>query len=140
MNVWLRMIVGLAVLAFLQVSAVAYETTLQLDDKSAQVAKVQQGVFVGDLQLCSESVEEISVRPEEHTGQMVVSIILEPSTATRFGELTQRLIGQSLPIMLDGKVIISPIVWEPIFGGAIQITGATIEEQKRLVTAMQQPC
>lgn len=133
MKMYVRFLIGLTVLAFTPVSAHSHQAPID-----AEPAK--NGVFAGDLQLCADSVEAASVRPEENTGRMVVSIILQPEAALAFGEMTGKLVGKALPITVDGKVIISPTVHEPIFGGAIQISGATTEEQSKLVTAFTEPC
>lgn len=127
------LLIGLAALAFTPVSAHSHQA---LTDTTS----TKNGVFVGDLQLCADSVEAASVAREETTGQMVVYITLRPASGEVFGKMTEEFLGKPLPITLDGKVVIAPTVHEPIFGGAIQISGATMEEQTKLVAAFSAPC
>lgn len=53
----------------------------------------------------------------------VVSIAFDRQGAQLFGQLTSRLVGQPLGIALDGQIISSPNVNEPILQGTAQISG-----------------
>ncbi|MGE5707996.1 MAG: protein translocase subunit SecD [Bacteroidota bacterium] len=56
-------------------------------------------------------------------GGWVVSIAFDRQGAQLFGQLTSRLVGQPLGIALDGQIISSPNVNEPILQGTAQISG-----------------
>ncbi len=57
------------------------------------------------------------------TNQTVVSFSLDRVGARKFGKATSSGVGKSLAIILDGKIISSPTVQEPIVGGNGQISG-----------------
>lgn len=136
MNRAVRSMIALVAAAFSPVAGSAQ----QAHQANGAAESAKKGVFVGPLQLCADTVETASARPEEYTGQMVVSIILRPTSAKTFGEMTEEFVGKPLPIILDGEVVISPIVYEPIFGGGFDISGVTVAQQSRLVAAFTQPC
>ena len=56
-------------------------------------------------------------------GMPLIMITLTEAAAQRFHKLTGAMIGQPLPIMLDGKELMAPLVREPIAGGVLEISG-----------------
>jgi preprotein translocase subunit SecD len=67
-------------------------------------------------------------------GYPALTIRFRADAARRFGELTTRALGQPLAIVIDGEVIIAPVVREPILGGSAVLTGT--EEDIALWAAM----
>jgi preprotein translocase subunit SecD len=65
----------------------------------------------------------IDAEPTFQEGQPVVSFRFDTRGAMQFGEVTRANVGQSLAIVLDGKVISAPRIREPILGGSGVITG-----------------
>jgi preprotein translocase subunit SecD len=57
------------------------------------------------------------------TGKSVVNVEFNDIGKKKFGELSTKLVGKPLAIILDGKVISDPIIQEPILGGQAQISG-----------------
>ncbi|MGB1360524.1 MAG: protein translocase subunit SecD [Alphaproteobacteria bacterium] len=53
----------------------------------------------------------------------VVSFRFDTAGARKFGRLTSKNVGKRIAILLDGKVISSPVVNEPIMGGSGIISG-----------------
>ena len=49
--------------------------------------------------------------------------------ARAFGEMTARLIGQRIAIVYEGRVLLAPVVREPILGGAMIISGDFTSEE-----------
>ena len=49
-----------------------------------------------------------------------------------FEQITTRLIGDPVAIFVDDELISAPNVAGPISGGAVVITGVTLEEAKRI--------
>jgi protein-export membrane protein SecD len=60
-----------------------------------------------------------------------VSFEFNGEGAQRFGDLTERLVGKQLAIVLDRKVESAPNVESPITGGTGQITGGFTEQEAR---------
>jgi preprotein translocase subunit SecD len=80
---------------------------------------------------------EASVRYDQRTGEPIVIFVMTSRTATRFAELTRNNIGRKAEIRVDGRVVTSPIIREPILGRAMQISaGFTLEQAKDLAARL----
>lgn len=70
-------------------------------------------------------------------GQWVVSLEFNDKGAKKFGELTQKMVGQSMAIFFNGDLQSAPVIQEPILGGHAQISGGdsgfAYEEAKKMV-------
>lgn len=70
-------------------------------------------------------------------GRAEVDFTLTPDGSTKFEEITGRLVGKQLAIILDGKVMSAPNVEQKISGGRGQITGKfTVDEAKKLALVL----
>jgi len=66
-----------------------------------------------------------------------VNFDLKPDSARKFGDLTARLIGKPLAIILDGNLISAPTVKSVISGGSGQISGDfTVEDAQDLAVQL----
>ena len=75
----------------------------------------------------------LDAQPSYQNNSPVVSFRFDTAGARKFGRLTSKNVGKRLVIILDGKVISSPVVNEPILGGSGIITGNfSIEEVNEL--------
>lgn len=69
----------------------------------------------------------------ETTGKPEVSVEMNPEGAKKFSELTKRLIGKDILIVLDGYVVSNPIISSEIIDGKGRITGEfTLDDAKTL--------
>ena len=70
-------------------------------------------------------------------GQWVVSLEFTDKGAKKFGELTTKMVGQSMAIFFNGELQSAPTIQEPILGGHAQISGGdsgfAYEEAKKTV-------
>lgn len=70
-------------------------------------------------------------------GQRMIILHFTPNGAKRFGEVTTKLTGKLLAIVLDGTLYSAPIINEPIMGGNAQISGSfSREEANRISKAL----
>jgi preprotein translocase subunit SecD len=68
----------------------------------------------------------------------VVALEFSPDGAKLFGDLTGKNVGKHISILLDKKVLTSPVVNEPILGGKAVITGSrSIEEAQELAILLR---
>ncbi len=68
----------------------------------------------------------------------VVAIEFTDEGAKKFADLTASNVGHKISILLDGEVLTSPVVNEPITGGKAVITGSkTLEEAKSLAILLR---
>ena len=56
-------------------------------------------------------------------GMPVLMITLAETAALRLHKLTETMVGQPLPITLNGKTLTAPLVREAIAGGVLEISG-----------------
>lgn len=73
------------------------------------------------------------------TGEPTLIVTLNERAAKKFGRLTQRIVGKQIAIIVDGQVVSAPIVFEPVLGGSVQISGnfdeATSTEMAALLSS-----
>jgi hypothetical protein len=72
-------------------------------------------------------------------GQPVVTLTLQPEAARTFGDLTGAGVGRALAIVVDGKVMLAPIIHSRITDSAMIEGGFTPDEAGDLATALRHP-
>ena len=75
------------------------------------------------VELDGGHLRDASANTDNRTGQWVVHFAFDVQGAKRFAEITRDNVGKPFAIVLDGKVISSPVIQEPITGGQGQISG-----------------
>ncbi|HSG55621.1 MAG TPA: protein translocase subunit SecD [Paracoccaceae bacterium] len=74
---------------------------------------------------------------DPQTNEPAVSITFDSVGAERFARLTTENVGQQFAIILDGEVLSSPVIREPIYGGSSQISGGfSTEKAAQLARAL----
>ncbi|WP_162789581.1 hypothetical protein [Altererythrobacter sp. ZODW24] len=98
---------------------------------------------MADLPLCADTVDDASIEVVEMRrfdgNDYFLNLRLTPEAGRKFAEMTAAMVGEELPIMLAGEVLISPRVNEPILGGTLQISGGK-EELERALEALDEAC
>ena len=97
---------------------------------------VAGGMLLGSTALTGDALKKAQVE-FDNLGKPKVGLAFNQKGAKKFGELTKRLKGKQLAIVLDGKVMSAPTVQTEITGGKAEITGKfTLDEVKRLVLVL----
>ena len=74
----------------------------------------------------------------DQNGRPDISITFDSSGARRFGRVTQENVGKPFAIILDDKVLSSPVIESPILGGQAQITGNfTVQSAHELAVSLK---
>ena len=74
----------------------------------------------------------------DQQGQNLVALDFSEEGGQKFADLTMRNVGKRISILLDGEVLTSPNVKEPITGGKAVITGSrTLEEAHNLAILLR---
>jgi len=73
--------------------------------------------------LSGENLLDAQPKMNNQTNETVVSFTLDRVGAKRFGKATSTGIGKQLAIVLDGKIVSSPVIREAIVSGSGQISG-----------------
>jgi preprotein translocase subunit SecD len=68
-------------------------------------------------------VQHVSVVNEPVSNQPALKMELTADSKEAFGAFTDRHIGEQVDLKVDGEVLMSPVVREPIRGGEVWITG-----------------
>lgn len=106
----------------------------------ADTALLAHGLWVGTLHLCAGRVTAVEVgAPEFHGGGPGLILRFSADFAPRVRALTAQRVRKPLAVVLDGRVIMSPIVNEPL-NGAASITGPETVPIDRIRAAVAEPC
>lgn len=72
----------------------------------------------------------------DETGGPVVFATFTPAGAKKLARITTANVGKPLPLAIGLRVLMKPIVREPILGGTIQISGIASAEEARALAKM----
>jgi preprotein translocase subunit SecD len=106
---------------------------------AAAIAPMSQGVWLGSLHLCKDSVAEATIGEDELTQQPELTFHLEPVARGPLTLLTANSVGRRLALRLDGRLVVSPGVNQSIREW-IAINGSDAGELERIRTASLAPC
>jgi hypothetical protein len=78
-------------------------------------------------------IEEAAPAFDERTREAMVTFRLTPRSGRMFAEFTSNNIGRVFELRIDGRVVMKPVIREPITGGSVQVVGGfTVTEAKEL--------
>ena len=66
----------------------------------------------------------------------VLTITMTPDGRLAFGRFTEEHVGRRVDVRIDGKVVMRPIIREPILRGVLQISGPPLEELRQLANRL----
>jgi len=92
-------------------------------DVLGRMAKLEFQDPAGQVVVTGSDLKNAKARIDASTGKAEIILDFSPEGAKKFGAATARLVGQPINIVLDGKIIQSPKVDEPIMNGQARITG-----------------
>jgi len=121
---------ALATTAETQVTRVATRMTALLQPMST-------GLWFGALPLCGGGLVKAELVADSYTAAESVTITLSPDKAIELGTLTRRHVGHALALREGGRVVMEPIIQEPIEGGQVQISGPERDELDRVIAAAE---
>ena len=82
-------------------------------------------------EVLSIEVKVADARIEQQTGKSIIFVKVSEESKRQIAELTQKNLGRPTEFRVDGKVVMKPVIREPILGGTFELTGGfTIEEAK----------
>jgi preprotein translocase subunit SecD len=110
-------------------------------DANKQAKRDEKGAMMWESTgLTGEDLKSASIGSDQ-TGQWTVSLEFNGKGATKFADLTQKLVGQQMAIFFDGEEISAPVIREAIFGGRAEISGGSTngfayEEAEKMVNLL----
>jgi preprotein translocase subunit SecD len=73
----------------------------------------------------------------DESGAPVILVTFGPKGAQKLARVTKAYVGKPLPLAIGPRVLMKPVVREPIVGGTVQISGiASVEEARVLAKAI----
>jgi preprotein translocase subunit SecD len=60
---------------------------------------------------------------DRRSNEPIVSLKLSEKSARLLAQLTQENVGRPMHLRVDGKIVMSPVIREPILHGSLQISG-----------------
>jgi preprotein translocase subunit SecD len=95
-----------------------------------------QPIYLGAV-LMPLAVDSVTVDTDSLAVSPGLLLVVHDADALR--EVTTRQVGRALAVVLDGRVLVAPVVREPIAGGRVQISGAfTAKETFTLALQIQE--
>ncbi len=91
---------------------------LPMQDDPSQKLPVFSSVSVDGSDL-----ENAEASTDPQSGEWVINFTLNGRGAQEFADVTRANVGKPFAIILDGKILMAPVIREPITGGSGQITG-----------------
>jgi preprotein translocase subunit SecD len=86
-------------------------------------------IFAGEVLLIEVKMAE--TRADLYTKQAIIFIKLSEASKRLMAELTQKNIGRITEFRVDGRVVMKPVIREPILAGVFEISGRfNMEEAK----------
>jgi SecD/SecF fusion protein len=99
-------------------------------------ARGRSAPILDRVELTGDRLSDARVGFDPRTNEPLVSFRFDNAGATRFAEITKANVGRPFAIVLDGKVLSTPVIREPITGGAGQISGDFTVETANDLAAM----
>ena len=95
----------------------------KLDENGEIVRDKTTGQIIWEQpQITGEDLKSASIGSDP-SGEFVVSLEFNAKGATKFAQLTQKLVGKPMAIFYEGEMRTAPNINEPILGGKAQISG-----------------
>ncbi len=105
------------------------------------VADPDSGKALADIEFCTDSVVHVAMDFSDRGHQPIINFTLADAAAQKLAEVTTRYVGFEASLVIDGRVISSPRINEPITGGMMQVTGGdTINDAEQIVQAARGHC
>ena len=70
---------------------------------------------------------------DQRSNEPIVTFRLTPASARRFADFTRENVGRTVDVRVDGRMVMSSVIREPILGGFGQISGGFgVKEAKEM--------
>ena len=124
-------------------AAVHFEVRLAEDHpgpglREAKVAGSERSIYLHDeIIVDNGDIAEARVVRQEGASQYVISMEFKPSGAEKMQAATGNHIGKPIAILIDGKVVMAPLVRTPIDASAVISDDFTKAQAERIVKGMR---
>src|SRR5215217_4734355 len=84
-------------------------------------------------------LERVSTGSDQRTGEPVLNIVLKESSRRPFAIFSGNNIGRRVQLRVDGKVLHSSAIREPMLSGSFQLSGISLPEAQALAEELSKP-
>jgi hypothetical protein len=89
-----------------------------------------------EILLNGSDIESFKIAHDAKRNQDDLNLSFRKSAIPLWAGITKQNIGRAIAIVLDGKVVSAPIVWDEIPGGNCSISGSFTSSQLKIIVAM----
>jgi hypothetical protein len=118
-------------------SAAALRTAFAAATFRAQMARMR-GLWFGPVPICRQRLVSASLDEAERIG-VSVSVTFVPAMHHAIRSETEAQVGHPMGVYLDGRLLIAPMVYEPL-NGAAQIHAVDRADAEAIRAAALRPC
>jgi hypothetical protein len=107
----------------------------------AQRPAQSRGLWIGPIPACAGTVAGVTVGVDQVSEDWLSAIVtFRPGWRAALLRATRGLVGREMPVRLDGRVLMAPMVREPITGGMISVAPVTARQGERIRAAARRRC
>ena len=70
---------------------------------------------------------------DQRTGEPVVTVKMTEASRKVFADYTSKNVGRPIAIRIDGKVLMKPVIREPVLGGSVQLVGGLTAAEAKVL-------
>jgi hypothetical protein len=107
---------------------------------SIDAAPRAEGLWFGNLRLCRERVASIEAGRDPVSERPAIVIRVADAFTRRLEALTQAHFGKRLSLVVDGRIVSRPYIWEAIREGSFRVDIPEEVTSEGLVQAAAAPC
>lgn len=96
--------------------------------------------YVEKLDMCDRNVERAYLSTDLYTDAPVIQVSLTEQGGAWLAENSTKHVGRRMDVIVDGDIIMSPIIMEPIIGGSVQVNGGDGINLEEVGRAFLSPC
>lgn len=126
--------------AFATYEAAARAGLAEARQRLAEVTALMPGLWVGTLHVCGANLADAKIEPYLEAAMWRLNIQLLPAFRERLLAETERKVGKPMSVHLDGKMVMQPIVYEPLSTGSVALTGPEREVLEQVRAATLRSC
>lgn len=126
--------------AFAGYEAAARAALAEARQRLAEVTARMPGLWLGTLQVCAANLADAKVEPYLEDAMWMLNLQLLPASRERLLAETEHKVGKPMSVHLDGKMVMQPIVYEPLATGSLSLTGPEREALEQVRAAALRNC
>jgi hypothetical protein len=99
----------------------------------------QRGLWFGSIHICRDVVVS-AVATTNSSGFPAVQFIFTPKIQPRLKDETTRSNGHYVPVRINGRLVSTPYIEEPIAGVELELHGSDQRTVRKIAAAARHPC